>query len=166
MNLPLNTRDTILAAGLALCAAVVMGVTVASLSTPKAFEPRTSKLEQGTDEVRGLLRMRAASGLETGVICAGDPAAAARRLREAIGQDAGLLRLTLTSLDVSVEGAEGAGLSTLRIRLDASGGYDAALGLLERIDGHNPQVFADTVDLVSKTSSVTIRFSGRAFCSV
>ena len=57
-------------------------------------------------------------------------------------------------------------LSAVTFRIEAEGGYEAALDLLARISDVRPVIFVDTVDLRSATSFVTISVSGRAYCSV
>lgn len=160
-----NWRDLAIAGGIALCAAVVMGVALPSLSAPKDFHPRLEALETGAAEVRRLSRTgRGAKPMRASAVCA-DAGEAASQLRQTLSQDAAQLKLDISRVDVAPAGEETGGLAVLDIRFEAGGGYDAALAMLERLDRLQPQIFADTVDLTSRTSSVTISFSGRAFCA-
>lgn len=162
-------RELALAGGLALGCALVMSIALSSLSRPKDFDERLALLERRTAEAERLARTaRTAKAYRPGVICAGSPADQAAAIRSTLESQAGQTQLSLTVVDVSPEGdgGDGARLETLRVRFEAAGAYEAALGLLETLERVQPQIFVDTVDLVSKTSSVTLSFSGRAFCSV
>lgn len=160
-----NWRDLAIAGGLALCAAIVMGVALPSLSAPADYRTRLETIEVRAAETRRLVRAaKAAPPLRPGAVCA-DANAAVGGLRQALIQTAGQLQLETSRIDVAESGDEVEGLTALAVRFEASGGYEAALALLERLDGLQPQIFADAIDLTSHTSSVTLNFSGRAFCS-
>jgi hypothetical protein len=127
MTEPIAPRDAAMAAALALASALVLGVVLATIDTPKDFSKRLVAVEQQSDQARGMLRAKGTNTFSPDAVCA-HPAEAER--------------------------------------FQASGSYESALMAMDQLAKRRPQVFADTVDLTSKTSSVTLVFSGRVFCSV
>jgi hypothetical protein len=126
---------------------------------------RVAAVEAEAARAKALL---ASAGRETpappGALCRGAPSDAARRLHDALATQSAQAGLAPESLDVSPEDG-GAGPTPLRVRLTATGSYEAALGLLTLLAKTKPLVFADSVDLTPKISNVTLAFTGRAFCA-
>ncbi len=56
-------------------------------------------------------------------------------------------------------------LSPVLFELDARGGYDQVISLLRQLAEAQPQIFADTLDLKSETSTVSVKLTGRILCS-
>ncbi|MFZ3004788.1 MAG: hypothetical protein WA047_01345 [Phenylobacterium sp.] len=166
MTDPIAPREAAIAAGLALAAALVLGVTLTALSTPKDFKSRLSTVEQQTVETRGMLRARGTSLFSPDAVCNRSAEAEANALREELATYGARLNLRLSGLSAAPEVTTTDGLAGVRLRFQASGSYESALMALDQLAKRRPQVFADTVDLTSKTSSVTLVFSGRLFCSV
>ena len=59
----------------------------------------------------------------------------------------------------------GDSLLAVNFRFETIGSYEDAMALLSDLDAVRPTLFADTVDLVSKTSAVSLQFSGHFYCS-
>jgi hypothetical protein len=163
-----GTGAAIAGAAIVLGSAVAMGVLLASLSAPQGFGVRLAALAQQADEAKRLARpVRVTDPLAADVACARPAPEQSETLRASLASGASGLGLSVTRLEVSPQGSAGpsAGVTPIVVRVDASGSYEAALGLLAQLHKASPQIFADSVDLVSKTSSVSISFTGRAFCA-
>ncbi len=48
--------------------------------------------------------------------------------------------------------------------LEVTDRYDVELGFLSRLAQSEPEVFADSLDLTSRTSAVALKLSGRVEC--
>jgi len=165
----IGLRDTVLAIGVAAAAALAMGFALASASTPANFQSRVAALETRDQQARNLMRPSAAGSVyPADAICRGDPSVAAKGLRDNLAAFATQANLSLDILDARPEtdaGSQGA-LAPVRLRFTVTGPYESVVMLLSALSRQRPDVFADGVDLTSKTSNVTLSFSGRAFCSV
>lgn len=150
------------AAGCALIGAIVLGI----VSRPANFGERLEELETKASEVGQILRpRREVGGPALDAVCTGDLAAQEDRLKASLAEYGRRLELELGDVEVRPEAPGRSGLTPLRIRFEATGGYEQVLSALDMLSRERPQVFADTVDLTSNTSSVTLEFAGRVFCA-
>lgn len=158
-------RELAIAGGVMASAALAFGVLLATLASPSNFNARLEALYRGVGDAQRLARpVRGATILPAGAVCA-SAADATTSLSTALREAAGQAQLQAIRVQVATEPRRGrTGLVPLRIRFEAEGGYDAALQMLDLIGRQQPQVFADTTDLVSKGATVSLAFSGRAFC--
>jgi len=164
----LNPRDAALAIGVATASALAMGLVLAGVSSPPDFRTRLTALETQVQQTRTLMRPLPAEGLyPADAICRGDANAAVKALRDNLSAFAAQAGLSLDTLDIRPEPVAGEpGLLTpVRLRFTATGSYESVVMLLAALSRLRPDVFADGVDLTSKTSNVTLSFSGRAFCA-
>lgn len=152
-------------AAIAAVCALAAGVALTVLGRPAHLEDRLGAIEQRADQTAQLLRPRQDLGAAPEAVCSGDLVRQVAVLRTAVSDLGREQDLELSGLDIAPEAPGRSGLTPVRIRFEASGGYEAALTLLDRLGRIQPQVFADTVDLVSQTSSVDLTFSGRVFCA-
>ena len=164
---PLLAAELGLAAGLALVCALATVFVSSALAKPNRLDARLLTASRNADLATRLLGQdRATAQLGGNSTCAADLPVEAARLRRELTAMTAALQLQHATVEVSPEPTGRAGvLAPLRIRLSASGSYDAALGTLGRLTAARPVVFIDTVDLTSKTSFVTLAISGRVFCS-
>jgi hypothetical protein len=155
-------------AAIAAISAVATGLGLGALSTPANFGPRLASVDQKADQVRRWTAVKA-SAIEfpQGAVCSGGGAKQEDLLRAHVANQAQAGKLTLSSLEVGPDKAAPLGqiLIPLRLSFQVQGSYDAILGLMSELSSVRPLVFADTVDLVSHTTSVTLKFRGRVFCS-
>ena len=160
-------QDLAIGGGIAAICAMVMGAVLASLATPPQFKDRLAELTTGHEQAVRLARpVRNAEALGTDVICPRSAAQQAPLLAGALKDSAGQLRLELKRLDVSAGRSGTSGkLTPLHVRLETQGSYDGAVMMLDLIGKQRPQVFAETVDLTTKVSGVTMVFSGIAYCA-
>lgn len=147
--------------------ALVTGSLLANLATPPRLEVRTQALESQTLAVQRQARSgRSGIRYPADAVCARGQGGKIDALKEAIAASARTRGLSVVSMSVGPD--ETAPLSqtlvTLRVRLQATGSYDQVMGLLGDMSTLRPMVFADALDLKSKTSSVALSISGRAFC--
>ena len=160
----LELRELAIAGGVAAGAALLMGIVLATASTPRDFKAELAQLQTEAKAVQGLARHAKASGpYPVDAVCAEPASAAARMLLEAVRQDAADLQLTAARLDVA-PGAAGRVLQPVNLRFEVSGSYEGVSQMLQRLARIRPLVFAETVDMIPKTSSVTLSFAGRAYC--
>lgn len=161
-------RDLVIAGGLALASAIAFGVTLAAVAAPKDLRKDLAAISAEADQASALIkRSRGKPGLERGQLCARAAAEEAQALQASLANQASQLRLTPLSLETrALEAEKGVGkLTPIAIRLEVSGAYPDAIALLDALAAAQPKVFADAVDLTSNTSTVTLTFSGRVFCS-
>lgn len=164
---PPTTRDAFVVTGVVAGCALGLGVLLAAISTPKQIEVRVKALEAESTAIERLMKStRSSVALESGTICATPPEDQVQAFREQLTTLANERNLGLTALDVGIDPLrdENAGVIPIRLRFEVSGAYGGAIELLRSLAAHRPAVFADTVDLSSQTSSVTLVFSGRVFC--
>ncbi|MGR4866930.1 hypothetical protein [Caulobacter sp. LARHSG274] len=151
-----------LAGGLA---AVVAAMGLSALARPVHRAERLAQLDQKVERIAQLQRATA-GGLTypRGAVCregiARGSDLVAQKLRAGLGQ-AQMVRLAFEP-SVSVDGS---GLVVIGFRFETLGSYEDAMGLLRGLDAAKPAIFADSVDLTSRTSAVSLRFSGRFYCS-
>lgn len=161
----LAPRDLGVAAGLALSSALVMSMLLAAIASPKALTARVSALQGQSDEAARLLqRSRAPAGYPLDAVCSKSVDRQARDLRDALQGYAGALQLSVTGVEIEPVVAR-SGLAPIRLRFQASGSYESAVRLLGALADQRPLIFADSVDMTSRTTSVTLVFTGRAYCS-
>lgn len=144
---------------------VVMGLH--GMAKPIGFDQRMAGVEQDLDQVSQILGRRGATtAFPADAICVATTSSSeAEKLRLRIMQAATLSGLDQTTVTVSPQDAGSARLIPLRVRIDASGSYPAAINTINRLSLVRPTLFLDTVDLNSKTSIVNLTISGRVFCS-
>ena len=161
-------RDAIIAVSVALASALVLGLILAAISTPPDFKARLVEVQQQVDEAGRLARpSRTPSAYPADALCTRLPAEQAQILRSDLTEAAAQARVEVKRMEVGLGGSTSdERLAPLRVKVEASGSYESALLMLEAMGKLRPQIFADTVDLTPKASTVTLSFSGRAFCSV
>ena len=155
--------------GVALVCAVLSAAVLAAVARPRDFGLRLAKVEADAASAERLLHKRdLPQALPADGVCPSLSPEAAQRLRSDLARVGEAFRLEHIVVEVAPEPpARGSDpLAALRIRLEASGQYDAALGALSRLEDVRPIVFIDSADIASKTSFVTLAVSGRAYCSV
>jgi hypothetical protein len=154
------------ASGLAVVVAAAAAAGLSAVAKPSDYAERLAAVERSTDEATALLRQRrAGQAFGKGAVCIGDPATAAERLRYELTGAASSARLEHPTVTVMARPASGRVIAPMEIRLEAAGGYDAALTAIDRMSNVRPVIFIDSVDIVSKTSFVTLAITGRAYCS-
>lgn len=164
---PAVTRDSVVAAGVALVCAVGFGLVLSFASTPKDFASRVAALSTQVDRIE---RAEGSSRppYRPGAVCDLPAAEEAKGLQAALGTSSAGLGLQLVSSEVTPEPTEssgGAGLIPVAVRFTAVGPYDGALRLLDQLSRGRPELFADTMDLTSNMSSVELKFAGRVYCA-
>lgn len=158
--------------GLAVVAAVIGGAVaivaamgLSALARPADQAARLAELDRKIGRIEAL--QRAPSGGATypkGAVCREGVGRGATLLEQKLRADLGQARLVRVAFDPSTA-VDGEGLMAVSFRFETLGSYDDAMGLLRGLDAARPIIFADSVDLVSKTSAVSLQFSGRFYCS-
>jgi hypothetical protein len=162
----LPAADAAIAAAVAAGCALLGVLALGSVARPAGFGARLETLEAKAAEVAQVLRPRAETGaLALDAVCTGDAAAEEERLRTSIADFGRRLNLELGAVQVRPDAPGRGGLTPLQIRFEATGSYEQVLSVLDMLSRERPQIFADSVDLTSNTSSVTLGFAGRVFCA-
>lgn len=160
-------QDVLAAAGTATLASIVSWILLCVLATPHDFSERTAALSNRAAAARKLIAATPADG-SIDAVCqrtVGAEVDAQKRALAALATQSGF---QLAGVEVAAEGANSGGRSALaavRLEFAGSGSYEAAMQMLDALSRSRPQVFVDTLDLTSKTSSVDLKFSGRVFCA-
>lgn len=157
---------------LAVAAAMVGGATaivaaagLSALAQPADRAARLASVERKLDRLEALQRgaTRGGPGYPRGAIC-----------REGVGRGAGAVeqkvraqlgQATLRTIVFEPSTPVGESLMAVNFRFETVGSYEDATALLRGMNAVRPTLFVDTVDLVSKTSAVSLQFSGHFYCS-
>ncbi|HEX7761130.1 MAG TPA: GspMb/PilO family protein [Caulobacteraceae bacterium] len=162
----INAVVTVMTAGALV--AVAFFFILSAIARPGGFTASMASLEDGGARAESLFRSgERANAFAPGSVCEGgvDTQAAAIKDRvQAAAQGAGV---TLASLSAAPAGPgqDGVTLSAVGLQFQANGRYDQTMSLLAQLSNGRPAIFVDAADLVSKTSSVDLKFQGRVFCS-
>lgn len=137
------------------------------IGAAKDAKARFAAVEAKASEAERLFRPGRAEvrrGLDA--VCTRAPQDEAADLRASLASSAAQGQMEMGVIDARPEAAEeGARLTPVRLRFEATGSYEAAVLLLDMLGRRRPEIFVDAVDLTAKTSNVTLTFSGRVFCS-
>lgn len=166
------SREQAAGPGLAVAAAMIGGamaiVTATGLSAlarPADRADRLAELERKLDRIETLQRAERGGGpsYPRGAICREGVGRGAdlveRKLRAQLGQ----AKLTAMAFEPSTP--VGDSLLAVNFRFETVGSYEDAMAMLRGLEAARPTLFADSVDLVSKTSAVSLQFSGHFYCS-
>ncbi len=165
---PVRPSAGTLVTGLAVVGllAVVSGVLLTKLSRPVGFDERLAALTARTALAERLVRHNAVAGpLAPRGACASGPAGQLQALKDELAANATRLDLQPTMVDARIAPAGlTPGVTAIALKFEVVGSYAGAMGLLDTLSRRNPAIFAETVDLVSRTSSVSLSFVGRVLC--
>jgi hypothetical protein len=151
-----------LAGGLA---ALLAATGLAALARPADSAARQAALEVKLDRLQRLERAPV-GGLvyPKGAVCRDGAmrgaAVVEQKLRAGLGQ-AKLMRLSLEPEPATLDAAP----TAVVLRFETEGSYEDATALMSLLDTVRPVIFVDTVDLETRTSAVSLQFSGRFYCS-
>lgn len=162
----INAVVTVMTAG--AIAAVALFIILSMLAKPSDFSARASAIEAKTERAESLFRAgTGANAFAPGSVCEQGVEAQASALKAHVQSTAQGAGVTLASLGAAPAGPgqDGVTLSAVGLQFQASGRYDQVMGLLAGLANSRPAIFVDTADLISRTSSVDLKFQGRVFCS-
>lgn len=160
-----KAMDAALAAGLGLACALILGVTLAAVAAPADFAARVAKVDADVELTQRLLRAPRGAAVSPEALCRRDPSEQAGRMRAELETFAAQANLTLSGLRITPDDSRAGRLVPVQVRFEARGSYEAVLLILDRLARQQPQVFAETVDLTSQTTSVALVFKGRLYCA-
>lgn len=159
--------------GLAVAAAVLGGamaiVTATGLSAlarPADRAERLVQLERKLDRLETLQRGAAGEGpvYPRGAICREGVGRGVGLVEQKVRAQLGQARLATIAFEPSTP--VGDSLMAVSFRFEIEGSYEDTVSLLRGLDAARPTLFVDSVDLVSRTSTVSLRLSGRFYCSI
>ncbi len=146
-------------------AAVFAAAGLAALARPTDRTARMAALEIKLERLHRLERAPV-GGLvyPQGAVCRDGATRGAamveQRLRAGLGQ-AKLVRISFEPEPATA----GLAPSAVALRFETEGSHEDATALLGMLDTLRPAIFVDTVDLETRTSAVSLHFSGRFYCS-
>ena len=145
-------------------AALVAATSLSALARPADRAARVAALQVKLDRLQRLERAPV-GGLvyPKGAVCREGAmrgeALVEQKLRAALGQ----ARLVNLAFDPAAA-ASGGAPTAVGLRFEVEGSYEDVTALLTALDAVRPTIFADTVDLQTRTSAVALHFSGRFYC--
>lgn len=154
------------AALIAVTAAGGAWLVLRAVSTPYDFETRLAALDGSLRRSEAVAAYRShPAGYGPGAVCAGLEDQNMAELKTLLTSLAAARKVSLSSLAVSPEEADGAGgLTSVRLNLEAAGSYEATVGWLDDLAQAKPQVFVDHLDIASQNFNVSVTLSGRVYC--
>lgn len=162
-QLDMNGAIAAVTAGAAAC--VFFFLILTWLATPGGFGKATGDLEQGVARAEALYRPGRAAAFDGDAVCEEPAGPQGDHLKTRI-QDAGAAAgVAVTSIVTGAGVATPGGLTAITVQFQANGRYDQMASLLAQLANGRPEIFVDSADLTSKTSSVDLSFQGRVLCS-
>ena len=142
--------------------------TLAALARPARLGLRLERIEASVSRVDEAKRTFGDTSVYAAhAVCHEATQAAAESLRRRIEQAAGAAGLASPTIQLNPpDSMDVTGrLTPVLFEVDATGTYDSVMILLRQLAQGGPQVFADTLDLKSQTSSVALKLTGRVLCA-
>jgi len=167
-DLLLDTTAVVPAVTMAALSGVVFFVLLVLIGRPTGYAARLAEASATAARTGGLEHAPPLAALYPAkAVCAEASQVAAESLRRALQSAAGNLNVSLTNVALTPGSADEAagGLAPVTLRFEATGQYDAVLGLLGQMGRWRPELFVDSVGLRSQVSSVALKLEGRIFCS-
>jgi hypothetical protein len=145
--------------------AVVAAAGLSALARPADRAARLAALERKLDRIETLQRAANTGGLAfpRGALCRQGVGRGAGLVEQKLRAGLGQAKLAAIAFEPSIP--VGDSLLAVNFRFETVGSYEDAMVVLSSLDAARPALFADSVDLVSKTSAVSLRFSGHFYCS-
>lgn len=150
-----------------LVAALATYWILSALSTPPRLKARMDLIETGIGQVEASARRPSISNVYLHhALCHGPSSAAQEVVRTELSNAAS--EAGLSGAQIALTPASEADMSQraypVLFDVEATDRYDLVLGYLQRLASAEPQIFADTIDLTSKTSAVSLKITGRVLC--
>lgn len=146
-------------------AALVTAMGLSALARPADRAARVAALEVKLERLRRLERAPV-GGLvyPKGAVCRQGATRGAALVEQKLRASLGQAKLVRIAFDPAAT-TEGLVPTAVGFRFETVGSYEDATALLNALEVVRPMVFADTIDLESRTSAVALQFSGRFYCS-
>jgi hypothetical protein len=111
--------------------------------------------------------LRYAASYPTGAVCHTDADTAVAALRQKLAAFRGSEGAVLVNVVANPLAPDQAnrGLQPIAISLEMNASYASVTGLLDKLSQATPMVFVDTLDLKPSGDVVSLKLSGRLFCS-
>jgi hypothetical protein len=168
MSFDLSPRTSLMAATAAAGVAVLTALTLSAFSRPADLDRRLAVVDgQITRAERLALSPSDGASYPAGAVCASvGPGADALKRRVETRAAAASAALTALAVDPGTNVAVGEGaLVPIRLKLEASGKYEAMVGLLQGLAAERPTIFVDTADLKPQSGGAArLQLSGRVLC--
>jgi hypothetical protein len=161
-----RTATTVVTA--AALTAVVFLFALLALAHPRGLEARLARATAALTDVEAKLQAPGDPyAYPPHVLCRMGANAAGPALQDRVTALAAGSGLTLSSLSATpgVEDETAGGVAPVTLQFQTSGRYDAVIGFMGALAKNQPEIFADSVDLKSETSAVSLTFEGRIYCS-
>jgi hypothetical protein len=159
-----ETSTAVAMAAVGLVCAVLTGVLVTVMSKPSGFEDRLAVLQTRTELAERMTQRNMAGVAEPLGACANGPSGQLQALKDQITAESTRLSLQPSAVETRIADLTERGVTPIGVKFEVSGSYQSALSLLSALSARRPMMFVDSVDLVSRTSNVTLSVQGRVFC--
>lgn len=155
---------------LALLVAILAGAGayfgLSAYQRPPDFDTRVSNLQDRAAEIKRLSRTPAsAQGYKPGALCASASDEQFTTLVGDLQSRASGLGLTVVALAVTPALPKDDRVVPVNLQVELTGPYQATTAFLGALTAQSPRVFVDRVDLVDRSSQVSLRFTGHFYCS-
>ena len=140
---------------------------LSALARPPRLKARLDQIDARTERITSISREAGGSSTYLAhAVCTQAGAQAAQALSDQLSRAAAVAGLAAPKVSVTPPDAPelDGRLTPVLFQLEASGAYDAVLGMLRTLGQSEPQLFADTLDLKAETSIVSIKLTGRVLC--
>ncbi len=138
-----------------------------SMARPPHMRARLDRLEAAIQQVQSRARQPMTGSVYLAhALCRSPPATAAELVRTELVRAAVGARLNSAQVILAPTTMADASERTFPVlfTVQATDRYDLVLGFLQKLAAAEPQVFADTIDLASRTSAVSLKLTGRVVC--
>ena len=165
---PVNVNGVLIAVVLAIVGAWAGFALPGALARPDHFKARVQAIEATAARIEGAPRESgdpSAYGLQA--VCLEPTTRAADSLKDQLTRAAAAAGIAGPRIAISPPDAmEVSGrLTPVLFTLETTARYDSILQMMKLMTQSRPQIFADTLDLRSQTSTVAFKLSGRILCS-
>lgn len=150
----------------ALASGAVIYLALAAYAAPSDFVVRVANLSDRVSQIKRLARVSPAANVyQPGSLCPSANAEALSRLSNDLQSRASALSLTMVALTISPPVPAERQVERVDLQFEVSGAYGAVTSFLTALGPQTPRIFADRVDLVDRTTKVSLRFAGHFYCS-
>jgi len=148
-----------------LCGGFLAFHAIDTLATPRAFAAKMEAARASIDYAAQKNIRPDAGAYPANAVCSKTLVVGAADLEAALTTRVVQSGMTVRQVSVAADGAAAAaGLTTLRVIVEAEGGLDSATRLTAALDETRPVVFIDRYELRRQPGGGVLKMAGRAFC--
>jgi hypothetical protein len=164
----IDVRTATTAVTAAALTAVVFLFALSALAHPRGLQARLARAATALTDVEASLQSPGDPyAYPPHALCRMGANAAGPALQDRVTALAAGSGLTLSGVSATpgVADETAGGVAPVALQFKTTGRYDAIIGFMDALARNQPEIFADSVDLQSETSAVSLTFQGRIYCS-